>query len=242
MSVHWLIETYETLTSTQDMIRDRLGENPPEGLVVQAIQQTRGRGRQGRSWFSPPGNLYLSVLLKPVNGLCGIGQLSLVSCLSLSNTLAEMYGLDQKLLLKWPNDILLEGRKCAGILLETETDEKGAFKGVILGMGVNVVSAPPEMGTALQASTDRKVALADLREALLERLEEDYQRWQKQGFTPFRSEWVSKTVGSGTPLSIGHGKTSRAGTFEDIDPEGSLILAEPGGNRITVSSGEVFFM
>lgn len=242
MSVHWQIETYETLESTQETLRERLKQNPPEGLVVQAITQTRGRGRQGRLWFSPPGNLYLSVLLKPQGDLTALGQLSLVTSLSVCKALEEIYGKDHGFLLKWPNDILLQGKKCSGILLETEKDEPTGEKILIVGIGINIAAAPPEIGIALDPATGIMTPLADLRDSVLKNLGELYSIWQKQGFAALRGEWLSRSFAPQTSLKVGSGKTSKSGMFQEIDAQGSLILKDSRGQNLAISSGEVFFM
>lgn len=242
MTLNWQIETYETVESTQDAIRERLQKNPAEGLVVQAIQQTRGRGRQGRLWFSPPGNLYLSILLKPAGDLTSLGQLSLVSSLSVCLALEQIYGKDRNFLLKWPNDILLKGVKCSGILLESETDRNGDVKALILGIGVNLLSAPADIGIALEPATNSKVPLGSVRDAVLQSVKENYTLWQKEGFTPFRKSWLERTVPAQTQISVGHGNAMKSGLFEDIDLKGNLVLQGPEGRSRTIASGEVFFM
>ncbi len=242
MSVNWRIETYETLESTQDTLREGLKQNPEEGFVIQAIQQTRGRGRQGRLWFSPPGNLYLSTLLKPEGDLSLVGQLSLVSCLSVCKALEEIYGLDRNFILKWPNDILLHGKKCSGILLQTETGRNGEVEAVILGIGINILSAPVEVGIALEDATGISVPLASIRDAVLQSLAQNYSVWRQEGFAPFRGQWLEKTVPAQTAMSVGHGKSLKSGMFQDIDPKGGLVLKTTDGKNLTVTSGEVLFM
>lgn len=243
MSLNWSIETYERLSSTQDEMKARLASGahapPPEGLVIQAIEQTAGRGRQGRLWFSPPGNLYISLLLKPECALPQAGALSLVISYSLARALEKLCGPGAGFVLKWPNDILLDGMKCAGILLETETDEYGALQHVIAGVGVNIVSAPPETGIALNTGSVRNVALADLRDAVLEAVREDYLQWRVRGFAPFREKWLQRAFAPGTEISVGADKAKIAGTFKTVDHNGNLVMTDAQGRERSIASGEI---
>lgn len=244
MPLNWTIETYERLSSTQDEMKARLtpGGNqtpPPEGLVIQAIEQSAGRGRQGRLWFSPPGNLYISLLLKPECSLPQAGALSLVISYSLARALEKLCGADASVVLKWPNDVLLEGRKCAGILLETGTDSQGALQYVIAGIGVNLVSAPAETGIALNASRLQNITLADLRDAVLENIREDYLQWRVRGFAPFREKWLQRGFAAGTDISVGADKSKIAGTFKTVDHNGNLVMTDAQGQERTIASGEI---
>lgn len=242
MSLNWSIETYERLSSTQDEMKARLAPGgaqslPPEGLVIQAIEQSAGRGRQGRLWFSPPGNLYISLLLRPACSLAQAGALSLVISYSLARALESLCGPDAGFVLKWPNDVLLEGRKCAGILLETETGPNGALHYVIAGIGVNLVSAPPETGIALGAA--HTIALADLRDAVLDAVREDYNQWRVRGFAPFREKWLRRAFAPGTEISVGADKAKIAGTFKTVDHNGNLVMTDAQGRERTLASGEI---
>src|SRR5690606_32282573 len=143
-NMKWIIEEHDVLGSTQDALKAVASERP-EGFAVQARRQEGGKGRQGRQWISPEGNLYLSVLLKPAKvEAVHVGQLSFVAALAVAKTVASY--LKDGLMLKWPNDVLLAGKKCAGILLETDVKD-GKVRWVAVGIGVNIASAP-EIGSA----------------------------------------------------------------------------------------------
>jgi BirA family biotin operon repressor/biotin-[acetyl-CoA-carboxylase] ligase len=165
-----------------------------------------------------------------------------VSCLSVCKALEKIYGQDRNFLLKWPNDILLHGRKCSGILLETETGRNAEVEAVILGIGINILSAPAEVGIALEDATGIGVPLASIRDTVLQILAHDYTLWRQEGFAPFRRQWLEKTVPAQTVMSVGHGNSLKSGMFQDIDPKGGLVLKTPDGRNLTVTSGEVLFM
>jgi len=171
-----------------------------------------------------------------------LGQLSLVSSLSVCKALEGIFGQDQGFLLKWPNDILLQQKKCSGILLEAEKDETGHGHNVILGIGVNIAAAPPEIGIALQPSTGIKTSLANVRDAILLSLGHHYAVWQEQGFAPLRNEWLLKTFKTNTKIRVGSGETAKSGLYQEIDAQGSLIMKDSAGQKVAISSGEVFFM
>lgn len=243
----WSLEIFETLPSTQDEIRERLKQKqgslpPPEGLLVQAIEQTAGRGRHGRLWYSPPGNLYLSFLLKPQISANQCGSLSLVLSLSVLSALENSRGLDKSkasLTLKWPNDILLNGKKCAGILLETEVDTSGRIENVIAGIGVNLSSAPPETGTSLSEVTNPPPSLSELRGEILAAIAGDYAIWRLQGFAPFHSRWQENSYPLDSILTVGIDKKRHTGRFKGIDPDGNLLLLSEEGKTLVFPSGEI---
>lgn len=243
MTLRWSIETYERLASTQDEMKSRLREQAatdvPEGLVIQAIEQSAGRGRQGRLWLSPPGNLYMSVLLKPACPVAQAGSLSLLICYSVGRALEALCGPGQGFQLKWPNDVLLKGKKCAGILLESETDEKGALQHVIAGIGVNLASAPAEVGIALNAACFSGLSLTETRDGILENLHEDYDVWGKEGFSPFADSWLKRTIRPGTPITAGAHSARISGAFKTIDINGNLIVIDESGQDRTFASGEI---
>ena len=242
MTLTWSIETYERLSSTQDELKDRLnqGDEVTEGLVIQAIEQNAGRGRQGRLWYSPPGNLYMSLLLKPGCSLARSGSLSLVMALSIVRALERLAGEQIGITLKWPNDVFLNGKKCAGVLLETETDASGNLSHVIAGIGINVITAPADLGTALY--DDRKfksLTLSGIRDKILQEIARDYPVWLKKGFAPFKEEWLKRTCKTGTEITVGHFDRAIRGTFSSIDEKGNLIITDPEGQERKIASGEI---
>jgi BirA family biotin operon repressor/biotin-[acetyl-CoA-carboxylase] ligase len=142
--VEWKIHTYAQLESTQDYVRSVAEDEEffAEGVVIQALAQTKGRGRHGNEWQSPMGNLYMSVLLRPECPAQAAGQLSFVVAVALSAAMGEVLADGHVKTLKWPNDILIDGKKVAGILLESNISKLGIVDYVVAGMGVNIMAAP----------------------------------------------------------------------------------------------------
>src|SRR5919198_6069394 len=139
------LHRYETIGSTNDEARRLAREGAPAGTLVWAVAQSAGRGRRGHLWQSPPGNLYLSLVLRPDVPPALAPQLGFIAALALGDALDQLAGPGLQLRYKWPNDVLAEGRKIAGILLESETAGAGRLEFVIIGIGVNIASAPRDL-------------------------------------------------------------------------------------------------
>jgi BirA family biotin operon repressor/biotin-[acetyl-CoA-carboxylase] ligase len=201
-----------------------------EGAAIQADEQTAGRGRFGNQWSSPAGNLYMTVVFRPHALVRDCAQLSFVVAVALADTIK----MDQ-LTLKWPNDVLVDRRKIAGILLEMETGV-GAYPDFMLaGIGVNIASGPP--GTAVYDGR----SVIEVRDALLENLGRWYDIWQKNGFPEVRDAWLARAHGMHAPITVRMADNSLEGVFDGIDDAGNLILLEGGGLRRTIHSGAVHF-
>jgi BirA family biotin operon repressor/biotin-[acetyl-CoA-carboxylase] ligase len=243
------LELFETVSSTQDIIKQRAQENAPAFTVVQALRQTQGRGRMGRVWQSAEGNLFFSILLRPECRAEDLGQMALLVGLAVAETLdaltpAEAINLNnhsEKFVLKWPNDVLVGGQKIAGILVETSGLSQHRVEWAAVGVGVNVLHAPI-LGSTCLADLGYNLPLTTLRDAVLSSICKVYQLWKEQGFmslidriTPFLppQDWPMRVhLGTGNTLS---------GTFSGIDPSGKLLLRCPSGIVKTISSGDVEF-
>ena len=181
MNVNWTIERYEEVHSTQDVLRER-GEKAQEGLAVVAQVQTKGRGRHGREWISPAGNLYFSFLLKPDVNLKSVGQLGLVIGQALGAALREIVDQPDEISLKWPNDVLYGGQKCAGILIETQLNDRNGIDSVLVGIGVNTKSAP-EIGVCIDRDNE------DTLQSVLSAVNEVYALWCVGDFDEVLRRW-----------------------------------------------------
>lgn len=220
MSDFWSLEIIETAPSTQDIVKNLAIAGADEGIAVQAMNQTSGKGRQGREWISQPGNLFISVLLRPKGGPQEMGQLSLMTAVALAKSL-------ENITLKWPNDVLKDGRKCAGILLEREGEA------LVIGVGVNIVSAPE--GFASVGGSAEK-----LRDKFLYEMEALYKHWQKHGFDDIREQWLEYGPEHYTNMKIKIGNEIREGSFEGLDENGNLLFDDAQTGLRTISSGEVY--
>lgn len=211
-----------------------------EGHWLRAERQTAGRGRLGRDWHSPVGNLQASTLIRLRPGDPSIAGLGLLVGVALYEALAELLP-DADLSLKWPNDVMAGTAKLAGILLERSGDA------VIVGVGVNVREAPrlPDRETIAMADlpggADRSAAaLIDL---LAGRFDHWLARWRGEGFAPVRAAWLAAAHPPGTRLAVRIGEESRReGRFVGVAPDGALLLGLDDGTTATIHSGEVGFL
>lgn len=221
-------------TNTEAIRHARAGAE--EGLLVTARQQRAGRGRQGRHWQTPTGNLAASFVLRPTVPVAQQGQLAFVAALAVGETLGH-FGVDWEL--KWPNDVQVRGAKIAGILLEREDDW------VVMGIGINVAFAPVVEGrttNALSLLTSRTAGVDDVLNVLQSRLCHRYPDWQTHGFGPIREAWLSRAVGLGQTARVTCADgTIRTGIMQGMDETGALALCENAGKTLYITSGDVFF-
>lgn len=239
--IDWKIHTYASLPSTQDYVRELSEEGQPEGLVIQALTQVRGRGRHGRDWNSPMGNLYMSFLLRPDCPAHQGGQISFVTALALSAAMDEFLAPGCAKRLKWPNDILIDGKKVAGILLESDLKDD-RIDGLVVGIGVNIMSAP-DGAAALGAlcKDGARIAVHPFRDAVLAQFAKFYTLWQVEGFAPIRAAWLAQAQGLGAVVNVRLAGAEFSGIFDGLDEQGALIVKMEDSSLRAVSAGEVFF-
>ena len=232
----FVLHRYDSIDSTNTEAKRLADVGAPAGTVVLATEQTAGRGRQDRLWASPPGNLYISLLLRPDKPVGAVAQLGFVAAVAVAETVQEVAPSSYPRL-KWPNDLLLDGRKLAGILLETATAATGGIAWLVMGMGINVAAAPIATAAALHSyvptlTPDR---LADV---LLERLGQWIKLWSEDGFAPVREAWLRFGHRPGEGLRVRRPDGERIGTFHDLDQNGMLLLDTSSG-PLAVSAGEI---
>jgi BirA family biotin operon repressor/biotin-[acetyl-CoA-carboxylase] ligase len=241
----WRLDARARVGSTNEEAKRLALDAAPEFTLVWALEQTQGRGRRGRSWTSPPGNLYVSLLLRPDVGPAEAAQIGFVAAVALAEMLRPLLPTGLEVALKWPNDVLVGRRKVSGILPEAlAADEGGRIEALVLGIGINVASHPD--GTAWPA-TD--LAAAGVRiglEGLLERLAASLDHWigawRRQGFAPVRARWMELALALGEPIELRLDGQTLSGRFVEIDPEGALVLAPADGSSPQrIRAGEVFF-
>jgi BirA family biotin operon repressor/biotin-[acetyl-CoA-carboxylase] ligase len=228
--------------STNDDAFRAAREGDPGRLWVVAVEQVKGRGRQARPWSSPPGNLYASLLLVEPGEPAVAPQLGFVAGLALHEAVQEATGLAAPLLaLKWPNDLLLEGAKVAGLLLEGQ-QIGGAFA-VVIGIGVNIVSSAT--GTPYPAAALQSVAPDVTRETLFLSLSRCFAhrlaRWrQGRGFAAIRAEWLARAAGLGSEVALRLPNGEKRGLFRGLDPHGRLQLQTAAGFEL-IDAGDLYF-
>lgn len=237
----WTLERHPSVPSTNDVAKDLAVRGRAHGTVVVAEQQREGRGRQGRGWSSPPGNLYASVLLRPAVDPAVVAQLSLVAALAMTEALAGFVtGSDVRV--KWPNDVLVDGAKISGLLLESAGADGGAVDWVVVGSGVNIAHHPalPDRPTiSLAALGAAEASPDDVLEAYLARLNILVDRWTTDGFAAIRPFWLEWATGVGAVVRIGLGDRLLAGRFADLDDDGAVILALPDGTKRKIAAGDL---
>jgi len=234
----------EEVDSTNLHLAGLAHRGAPEGTAVIADCQTRGRGRLGRAWQSPPGrNLYVSILLKPNLSAEQAPQITLVTGVAVADLLSCFCpGVTT---LKWPNDILIRGKKVCGILTEMRT--RGTrVDYVIVGIGINLNMEKEEFhddlrrtATSLREETGQAIDRAAFVKKLFDVLEEGYDRYRRMGFAVVRERWLALSGILGRTVSVRNGEKELAGTAIDLDPSGALVLLDERGRRETVYAGDV---
>jgi BirA family biotin operon repressor/biotin-[acetyl-CoA-carboxylase] ligase len=236
---------FSEIDSTNREAHDRAEKGAREGTVVIADSQSRGKGRRGRSWESPSGsNLYLSIILRPLIPPPAAPQITLLAGIAAARALSGVSGLECRI--KWPNDILLRGRKLAGILAEMEgKDSKVRF--IILGVGVNVnwrrEDFPDDLrqtATSLRAETGKEISRAAVAAGLLHELEEEYVSFLREGFSArIREEWSRLSWVLGKPVTLSLPEATISGRALGLDPEGALLVLDGEGKTHRFIAGEV---
>jgi BirA family biotin operon repressor/biotin-[acetyl-CoA-carboxylase] ligase len=241
--LNFTIDTYGSLPSTQDAVKDRAAKGAAEGLVVQALTQTGGRGRHGNVWDSPMGNLYMSVLLRPACSAALAWQISFVAAVALSKAMDKFVSRKHIKTLKWPNDVLIDNKKCAGILLESELGKDGTVEWLALGIGVNILSPPPDrIGLKDTMGSQKRLAIHPFRDVVLEEFQNHYDAWRVKGFAPIRKTWLKQAHGLNEPIKVRLTDKTLDGVFEGIDDSGALLLRQKNGDTpMVIHAGEVFF-
>jgi len=235
-------EEHDSVGSTNSLCFERARAGDPGDLWIRAGRQTEGRGRRGRDWSSPEGNLFTSLLLVDPQPAERIGELPLVAAVALAQAVDKAAGTLQLVSLKWPNDLLVEGAKLSGILLEAETFGDGR-QAVVIGFGVNCVSHPP---LSLYRATDLRslgfqVSAERLFECLTASMADQLARWrQPGGFETIRRAWLDRAAHLGKPVTVRTGREEITGIFADLDARGHLVLKQDDGRLQTLYAGDVF--
>lgn len=233
----------ETVDSTNRVAVELAQGGAPEGTVVLADHQTAGRGRLQRSWQSPPGcNLYFSVILRPAIPPHDASQVTLVAGVAVAEALSAVC--PERVRIKWPNDLLIGGRKVCGILTETRM-AAGGIDSIIVGVGLNVNiqradfnPAHRETATSLREETGRDHSREDLLFLLCERFEQWYEIFLHDGFEPVREGWLARVEMAGKRLRVLFREEVQEGTFAGIDRDGALLIADEQGAVRRVTAGD----
>lgn len=238
------IRVFEQTASTNDIVEKLARDGVKEGVVVFAESQTKGRGRLGRKWISPPRQgLWFSLLLRPKLRPQAATQLTVAAATALFRAIRDVAGSAPEI--KWPNDILIKGRKVCGVLTELSA-ELDNIKHLILGIGVDVNQStaefPPELrkiATSLKSETGRHIHRAELAAAILRELDRDYALITAGDFQRVADEWQQQCTTIGQRVSIQIGAQTIQGHAEALDDDGALLVRTQHGRLERVIGGDV---
>jgi BirA family transcriptional regulator, biotin operon repressor / biotin---[acetyl-CoA-carboxylase] ligase len=219
----------------------------PGPVWVLGLEQTAGRGRRARAWASPRGNFHASLVMAPAGPASEVALRSFVASLALRDALVAVTGLPQAFTLKWPNDVLCNGGKIAGILLESASNGAGVAH-LVVGVGVNLIAAPDanmiEVGAVPPVTLLAETGLRVEPEAFLNALAAAFAAREgqlvEQGFASIRADWLAQAANIGQPIRARTGTATHHGTYETVDQDGALILTTAQG-RLAIPAADVFF-
>jgi len=239
------LSALDSVDSTNEEAIRRARDGAPAGLVVWALEQTRGRGRRGRLWQGGAGNLMCSVLLRPGAAPGVAAQLGFVAALAVADAAAAMLPAEHDgLRLKWPNDVLARGRKLSGILLEATAAPDGRLAWLVVGVGINLAAHPEGTETpATDIATEggRAVAPGEGLELWLAAFDRWAAVWADgTGFSRIRAAWLDRAWNLGGRIRVRTGQEDLEGIFAGLDEDGALVLDSGAGAPHRIAAGDVF--
>lgn len=232
---------FDTVDSTNNKLRLLAMEGAVEGTTVIADEQSGGKGRRGRAWSSPKGTgLWMSVLLKPDIAPQEASRITLVAGLSVCQGINNLLGISSGI--KWPNDIIIDGKKVCGILTEMSAQIDNV-EFVVVGIGINVSTADfpgelKEVAVSLMQATGKKIKRSQVASAILTAFEENYGKYTQEGFLAVKADYEKSCITLNKEVQV-IAKEGFAGRAVGINDDGELIVEKAGGERVTVFSGEV---
>ena len=231
----------ESTDSTNTRLKELARQGAPQGTVVAAREQTGGKGRLGRSFVSPPGGLYLSILWRPEFSPEKAARLSCAGALAACAAIEEVWGIAPDI--KWPNDLLLKGKKISGILTEASWQGEGrSFVIVGTGINVNTESFPTELvdsASSLYLETGRRIEPEKLMAAFISRLDSVYRAWGEEG-APFLEEYRRRCITPGRDILIDQEGGRAKVHARSVEDDYSLLIQWPDGREEKKSFGEIF--
>lgn len=237
----WTLRAVPELASTNETMLEQAALGAADNSWLRADRQTAGRGRRGRAWESPAGNLLLSGVARARAGEGMLAQLSFVAALAVREALSQWVPAG-RLLLKWPNDVLLDGAKVCGILLETRATPR-ELPWVVVGIGVNLAHHPTGLerpATSVCAATGAAPDPGTVAPAVIAAFDGWRQRWREGGFAPIRAAWLATASGLGARIEARLTCRTLAGQFLDLAEDGALVLRLDSGVVETLHAADVF--
>tara|TARA_B100000378_G_scaffold239419_1_gene207260 strand:- start:2968 stop:3738 length:771 start_codon:yes stop_codon:yes gene_type:complete len=223
----------------------RLADRIAGPAWIMARRQEAGRGRRGRAWTDPPGNFAATLLIRPQGGPADAARLSFVAALAVHDALMTLCGPQLNLALKWPNDLLLNGGKLSGILLESAGSGR-QVTALAIGIGVNLACAPEIAAdqsirpVSLKGETGLAVTPDELLDALAIAFDHRQRQMRDHSFGPIRAAWLARAARLGETITARTGGTETTGVFEGIDETGALILSTPRGRK-AIPAADIYF-
>ena len=237
------IEAYDEIDSTNAEARRRAEAGEAGPVWITALRQTAGRGRRGRAWDSPTGNLAATLLFVTAMPAADAAQVSFVAALAVADLAEACLGPGVGRL-KWPNDLMIHGRKASGILVESGARPDGKLW-LAVGIGVNLATYPTEVERPACAFAEFMTAPPpkprDALEILARSFETWHQIWQREGFAPIGAAWTRVAHGLGEPCVARLPNQTYRGIAEGLDPDGALRLKLDDGAVLRITAGDVFF-
>ena len=234
----------EKCQSTNAEAMRHAGDDENDRLWVTAAEQTSGKGSRGRDWTSLEGNLFASLLLRDPAMAKHLPELTFVAAVALRNAILKLCGDETNVCVKWPNDLLLNGKKCSGILLESKLEQNTTW--VVVGIGVNCKCHPQQ---ALQHATSLAAEGFDIVadgvfSALAIEMAKTLRIWRGgEGFSQIRKEWLAAATGIGSDVVVRiPGKPDLCGIFASVDPAGYMLLETSDKQIVRVSAADIFFL
>jgi BirA family biotin operon repressor/biotin-[acetyl-CoA-carboxylase] ligase len=239
----YALREWDEIDSTNEEARRLAAKGERGPIWLRAGRQTAGRGRRGRAWESPAGNLAATLLISPDKPASECAQLSFVTAIAAADA-ASIFAPSADVKVKWPNDVLAGGKKMAGILLESASGASAAPTYLAIGIGMNLAHFPPDTefpATSLAVVGGAVPKPSDALTQLAAHFAKWYDVWMTTGFSSIQDAWLARAAGLGTRIRarLTHEETS--GVFEGIDHTGALILRESVDRVRAISAGEVFF-
>jgi len=236
---------YTETDSTNARARELAEQGAPEGTLVVADSQSRGRGRRGRTWFSPPNaGIYASLILRPSIPASEATQLTFLTAVASAEALIHVTHVDAHI--KWPNDLLVKGKKIAGILTEIQS-EQGSLAYAVVGIGMNVHTPffPDDLGetaTSVLIETGRQFSRTGILREYLKRQEQWLREWQAFGFDPVLRRWKGMAETIGRRIRVEMPDQTWEGRAVDVDPQGVLLLNDSNGETHRIVAGDVVLL
>ena len=236
----------EVDSTNAEAARIAAGLRGPEWIL--GLRQTQGRGRRGRPWADPAGNFAATLVLQPGEAPDQVALRSFVAALALYDAFVAATGTTEPFALKWPNDVLLNGGKVAGILLESAGVMGGMVSHIAIGIGVNLKHAPDvgevEVGATRPVSLWAETGVEIAPEAFLDLLAAAFARYETQlrtfGFAPIRTAWLARAARLGEVITARTSREETTGTFETVDSSGNLVLNTAKG-RVAIPAADIYF-